>query len=389
MQSEVIAHLQNEAERMKTIMENTEILRTAPAVFAVGDTYQIMVPVAAPCLMWVQVGEEAYYDDSNGILRSAESTHRMIVPMEELDREKKYTICYRKIIERKPYFTETEDEVRIDFEFRPVQGPDVKAYHIADAHNHVEEPVAAAENFIKKYGPIDFLILNGDIPDHSGRIENFINIYEIVSELTHGNIPTVFSRGNHDTRGIFAEKIVDHTPCQDGHSYYSFRLGNIWGLVLDCGEDKVDSHPEYGNTVCCHAFRKQETRFIRKIIENAEKEYQAEGVQYKVIIVHNPFTRIHNEPFQIEDEIFTEWGRLLREHVKPQVMICGHLHQMFIEEPGSETDYLGHPCRLVVASKIRVRKDETPECYFAGAGFIFSNGEIEAVFTDNMNSEQL
>ena len=270
-----------------------------------------------------------------------------------------------------------------------MQGPDVKAYHIADAHNHVEEPVAAAENFIKKYGPIDFLILNGDIPDHSGRIENFINIYEIVSELTHGNIPTVFSRGNHDTRGIFAEKIVDHTPCQDGHSYYSFRLGNIWGLVLDCGEDKVDSHPEYGNTVCCHAFRKQETRFIRKIIENAEKEYQAEGVQYKVIIVHNPFTRIHNEPFQIEDEIFTEWGRLLREHVKPQVMICGHLHQMFIEEPGSETDYLGHPCRLVVASKIRVRKDETPECYFAGAGFIFSNGEIEAVFTDNMNSEQL
>ena len=70
-------------------------------------------------------------------------------------------------------------------------------------------------------------------------------------------------------------------------------------------------------------------------------------------------------------------------------MICGHLHQMFIEEPGSETDYLGHPCRPVVASKIRVRKDETPECYFAGAGFIFSNGEIEAVFTDNMNSEQL
>lgn len=92
-------------------MENAEILRTAPAVFAVGDTYQIMVPVSDPSLMWVQVGEEAYYDDSNGILRSAESTHRMTVPMEELNREKKYTVCYRKIIERKPYFTETEEEL--------------------------------------------------------------------------------------------------------------------------------------------------------------------------------------------------------------------------------------------------------------------------------------
>ena len=99
--------------------------------------------------------------------------------------------------------------------------------------------------------------------------------------------------------------------------------------------------------------------------------------------MHNPFTRKHNDPFQIEDEIFTEWGRLLREEVRPQVMIYGHLHQLLIEEPGCEMDYLGHPCRVVVGSKIKIRKDETPEYYYAGAGFIFADGEIEAVFTDN------
>ena len=66
------------------------MLKTNPAVFAVEDEYQIMVCVKAPCLMWVQVGDERFYDESNGILRSNISTHRMHVPMKVLDAAKEY-----------------------------------------------------------------------------------------------------------------------------------------------------------------------------------------------------------------------------------------------------------------------------------------------------------
>ena len=45
--------------------------KTPPVVFAVAREYQIMVPVEAECVMWVQVGDETYYDDSNGTLRSS------------------------------------------------------------------------------------------------------------------------------------------------------------------------------------------------------------------------------------------------------------------------------------------------------------------------------
>lgn len=45
-------------------------MRTLPAVFVVGDTYHIMTVVGAQSLMWVKVGDECYYDESNGILRS-------------------------------------------------------------------------------------------------------------------------------------------------------------------------------------------------------------------------------------------------------------------------------------------------------------------------------
>ena len=252
-----------------------KIMKTEPAVFAVGDTYQIMVGVTCPVLMWVRVGDECYYDDSNGILRSAVSTHRMTVPMEELDKAKRYTVCWRKIIERKPYFTETEDIEEAEFEFTPVTGDEIKAYHIADAHNMVDAPVTAAKTFEKEVGQLDFLILNGDVPDHSGAIENFDNIYEIIAKITHGKLPVVFSRGNHDTRGIYAENIAEHTPCENGNSFYSFRFGKLWGLVMDSGEDKEDWSDEYGNTVCCHAFRKRETAYLKNIIKKSTEEYDA------------------------------------------------------------------------------------------------------------------
>lgn len=363
------------------------IFKTEPAVFAVGNTYQIFVPVTYEALMWVRVGDEEYYDDSNGILRSAVTLHKMTVPMEELDREKKYTICWRKIIERKPYFTETEDMCEKCFDFKPVFGDEIFAYQIADAHNLVCEPVGAAERSREKKGRIDFLIMNGDIPDHSGRIENFDNIFEIAAGVTHGNIPIVFSRGNHDTRGIYAENIADYTPCQNGNSYYSFRLGSIWGIILDCGEDKTDDHPEYGNTVCCHAFRKRETRYIENIIKSAENEYLSDGVKHRIAVVHNPFTwRQPNDIFNIEPEIFTKWARLLENEIRPELMICGHLHKTMILEPGEENDLLGHPCPIAVGS-LPVKRNEKQELqYFVGSGFTFKNDSVEVVFNDNLGN---
>ena len=366
---------------------HSDLIKTDPAVFAVGRDYQIMVGVRTPVLMWAEVGGECYYDDSNGILRSAVTTHRIVVPAAELDRAGGYRLYIRKIIERKPYFTETEEPVSMEYKFRPVRGGRTLAYHIADAHNMVVQPIRACETFAQKYGDIDFLILNGDVPDHSGRIENFDNIYEIAAGITHGEIPVVFSRGNHDTRGIFAENIAEHTPCENGNSYFTIRLGDIWGAVMDCGEDKDDSHAEYGNTVCCHAFRKRETRWLERIIEAPADEYAYASVKHRIVIAHNPFTWKYKPPFDIEPELYGYWARLLRENVKPELMICGHLHRLGIFEPGDENDALGHPCRVAIGAVPRFGKGEGAENYFCGMGLVFDDNGIKAYFTDSDGGE--
>lgn len=50
----------------------------------------------------------------------------------------------------------------------------------------------------------------------------------------------------------------------NGNTFYDFTLGDIAGIVLDCGEDKTDDHAEYGHTVACHGFRLRETRWLEK-----------------------------------------------------------------------------------------------------------------------------
>lgn len=359
-----------------------DVLKTVPAVFAVGKTYQIVVPVSSPCLMWVKVGSDCYYDASNGIMRSVSNLHKMTVPMEKLDEERRYTVCCRKIIERKPYFTETVETVEIPFDFRPVCSDTVCAYHVADTHNRVEQPVRAARLFAEKAGGLDFLIMNGDIPDHSGKVENFETIYEIAAKITGGHIPIVFARGNHDMRGVYAEVMAEYTPCMNGNSYYTFRIGNIWGLILDCGEDKDDSHAEYGYTVSCHDFRRAQTAYIKEVIAKAEEEYLADGVSHRIIVVHNPFTQQLKPPFDIEKETYTEWARLLGGHVKPDVMICGHLHLLAVNRPGCEADHLGQPCTVVVGSD-PTNPDGSDELYYAGCGYVFGKDGIEVTFTDS------
>ena len=110
----------------------------SPAVFAVGDEYQIMVPVARRSLMWAKVNGKDYFDDSNGIIRSLEKIHRICVPAKELDKAGEYTICERKIIWRKPYFPLLKPETQVTFKFRPVRTENPRAYHISDTHNQVK-----------------------------------------------------------------------------------------------------------------------------------------------------------------------------------------------------------------------------------------------------------
>lgn len=350
-------------------------ISTYPTVWAVGDEYQIFVPVSKPTLMWVEVGGENYYDHSNGIMRSDTIIHKMTVPKESLDKACKYKICYREMIERKPYFPVTGEIESFEFNFRPVKSGDLNIYHIADAHNRVEGPAKAAEFF---GDDLDFLILNGDIPEDSRSIENISTVYKLAGAVTKGEIPAVFSRGNHDTRGFCAEQFANYTPNSNGVSYYTVRLGDIWCLVLDTAEDKSDESIEYGNTICCHSYRLSETKFLENVIKNAKNEYKAKGVKKKIVISHTPFTRKYKEPFNIEEDLYSYWVELISKKIKPDFYLSGHTHTCEVNRPGSEEDAYGQSCPTVIASKI----DYDDYSKYKGCAISYKNNKPTIFFTN-------
>lgn len=325
--------------------EVPEGFQAHPALFAVDEEYQIMVPVETEggYLISVRVGEQEYFDEVNGIRRSDTKLHRVRVPLAALNAAKEYTVIVRKIIERKEYFTETEEPKKYTYTFRPLEKTtDICIYHLADTHNYVAPAIKAAQAAAETP---DLLVLNGDIADGFGRFECLFKIYQIASGITEGEIPCVYARGNHELRGKYAEKLAEYMPSRDGYSYYTFRVGCVWGVVVDCGEDKEDSSPEYGNTIACHPFRVKETAFLKKL-----SGYDDPSVRYRLVLSHNPFIRKCEGVFNVDADILTEWAKILKETVKPHLMLSGHLHRCTVLRPGDPEDAKGAPCPVVIAS---------------------------------------
>ncbi|MBE7037699.1 MAG: metallophosphoesterase [Ruminococcaceae bacterium] len=352
------------------------IMELNPTVCVVKNEYQIIIITKKDALIKIKVGDEIFYNHSNGIRISSKGVHKFFIPQHLLDKEKCYTVFAKEMVERLAYHSKTKEEVKKDFKFKPItKTKNINIYHLADVHGKKDMAIGCAKKADKE---IDLLVLNGDISSTSNTFDDIILSYKIASEITNGEIPCVISRGNHDLRGPGAERLADYMPTDNGKSYYTFKTGCIWGILIDAGEDKNDDHPEYADTMCCHIFRKEQEKEIKKVIENAKSEYEKDDVKYKLIISHIPFTFKYKEVHNIEKELYTSIAKLLRENIKPNLMLCGHTHIKCISTPKSEYDYLGHPCTVVVGSDERCDTDKAR--ILSGALITLNNQNFDVSF---------
>lgn len=311
-----------------------EIFTYYPTVYLFDREYQIMVPMEKPALLWIKVGERCYYDHFAGTIRSDNPVHRLTVPQEVLDQAGGYTLCWRTIIDRKPYYPESEEEQQHFIPFRKI-GENPKFFHASDVHGAIDTAIEAAGIL----PDMDALILNGDITNFLDREEHCMCLLKLSGSVTKGEIPVIFARGNHDSRGRRAELLEGFIPHREGRTYFTVRAGSFWALILDCGEDKPDTSEEYNGTVCFHLFREAEDAFFKEVI--AAGEYNDPAIQYKAVICHHPFSLVSRPPFDIEQELYGSWCRALKEELKPDIMISGHTHKPGLFLPGGELDQLG------------------------------------------------
>jgi predicted phosphodiesterase len=332
-------------------------------------------------------------------MRSETLVHRVTVPMAELDAAKAYTVCFRALPERRPYFPELGEEKRKEYAFRPVDFSDgLQAIMLSDTHSNVAAPTLAAKYFGDK---LDILLMNGDIPAESKQMSDLMAIYDILSNITGGTIPVAFARGNHDYRGRFAIEMPQYIGNRQGETYFTFRIGSLWGLVLDCGEDKDDDHVEYGGLVDCHDMRLRETEYIRSVIANAENEYLAPGIETRICLNHIPFPtkliEIGEDIFNIEQDLYAEWTQMLNQ-MQLDVMLCGHTHRLSVTEPGSENARMGMQFPVVICGEPHMchggkRHGEIPtegeESHYLCGALEVKNGHITVHAVDDHGNATL
>ena len=77
----------------------------------------------------------------------------------------------------------------------------------------------------------------------------------------------------------------------------------------------------------------------------------AGGVKHRIIISHIPFNSHYNPPFNIEEERYAYWCKLIKENIKPDFMLCGHIHTCKVMKLEDENTDTCRPCAVIAASK--------------------------------------
>ena len=296
----------------------------SPVVYAVGDKYQIVFSTSVESAGWVEIGGTNYYDTYNGTTRTFDRIHKIEVPMEKLDASKKYTVHTQKSIYCGPFGGFLGRDISQSVDFKPVDVTDgIQYLSFSDVHMNLAQAAKTA-TFVEKY---DFLVLAGDIISDVETFEdaNFNN--EVAHAITKGQIPVVYARGNHDVKGRFGHELHKFVGAEGENFYYTFYFKDIYGIVLDLGEDHDDDWWEYYGTAHYADYHEAQIEFLKK--EIAKKDY--EHYPYRVAISHIPIPFVN---YRLNHEYVKKTMTTLLNQMDIDMYLCGHQHQLMIFEPG-------------------------------------------------------
>ena len=347
-----------------------------PTVFVVEKEYEILINTTVPGICFVKVDEEFFYCDRAGVLPSEVLLHKIRVPQKVLDAAKKYEVIFRPTKERKAYFSTFHPHETYEFPFRPLtKEEDIHIMHLSDVHQFFDDAVMASGYF---GDDTDLFIFNGDLGEVECE-EDFRTVCKFVGDVTKGQVPALFTRGNHDIRGHLSERFPVYFPVENGKTYYRFQVGCINGVILDCGEDKMDDLPNYDSTENVpeeikginrfHTYRQKQIEFLKQTELDRK---------YKLAVCHicpvmTGFTP--GKTNDIEREIYSQWNEQL-EKLGIQYMLCGHIHRAQLLNPGDPASFLPHNYPVLFAMEW-----QEPNRFFAGA-ITLNHNQSDVKFVD-------
>ena len=245
-----------------------------------------------------------------GILAS-ECTHFVKLEGLDPDTEYEYTLFSLTPVTDVPV---RSGEPR-SFKTLPAPGRSCSFFCVTDLHSDAAFLRGAMQ--MPEARQADFHLLLGDNLSHAaGREALYRGVIDpIVAVNREGtrDIPLVFVRGNHEQLGVFASEYFRVMRHDSGRTWYTFRCGSIFFIILDSGDDKSDGpdRPLFSNT----PMLEEERRFLA---ETVRKKAYCEAA-FRLAFIHiPPFTRRDIQSRLVEP--------LAEAETPLTAMISGHWH---------------------------------------------------------------
>ena len=294
-----------------------------PVVYAVEDQYQIVFSTSDNAVSWVEIGGERYYDLYAGSMRSADRVHKVEVPQKVLDSARGYTVCAQQMLYRGPFGGYKGDTISQSYDFRGVDASDgLQYYALSDVHEAVGAAAAACGE------DADFVVLIGDLISMVETEEDARLASELAHSITGGEIPVIYARGNHEIKGEQAENLYKYVGSRNqGFAYWVTLSDQVFGVVLDMGEDHEDDWWEYYGTARFDLYRQEQTRMLEQLLVAGDYE----SYPYRMAICHIPIVHVNKHGYFAQTK--ESWTKLLNE-LGADISLSGHEHELWPLLPG-------------------------------------------------------
>ncbi len=314
--------------------DDVPVLKAGPYIQSKGEGKMTIRWITnLPCYSWIEYGKQAGKADmkadsvSDGLADAYRTVHAVTIKNLLPGEKYHYRICSKVIEKFDPYNVVFGETYTSPFNsFNPIDEHTGKVSFLVfnDIHDHPESFSHLLQ--FQKPGKKDFILLNGDIFSHLEDEDQIVQHLLTPLSGISPEIPLVFSRGNHETRGKFARHFPDYFNREKKGFYYSFMAGPAYCIVLDSGEDKQDDNPEYFGLVKFDPYRKEQ----KKWLEEEVKKEAFKKAKYKIVFCHIP-------PFYSGEGHGTLhcrqlWADLFNE-AKIDLLIAGHTHVYGIHQP--------------------------------------------------------
>ena len=105
-------------------------------------------------------------------------------------------------------------------------------------------------------------------------------------------------------------------------------------VMLDCGEDKADTHPVYAGFTDYSGYRLEQKKWLEDLLTS--KEYKQ--AKYHIVICHFPLAMSDKEK---KKNVFWGWQEMcdmflpVLNKADVDLLVSGHTHRFFYHKPGS------------------------------------------------------